>query len=511
MLMPSLAEAESVLRRGNHDEPETLDPQKSDGSQEYWIQSDLFEGLTKIDAEGGIVPGAAERWETSPDGLVWSFHLRPGLEWSDGSPLTAEDFVWSLRRAADPATAAAYASILYSIVGAREINDGREKDVSKLGVSAPDPLTVEFRLTQPTPYLPGLLTIGVAFPLQRRSIEAHGEAWTRAGNLVSNGAFMLDSWTPQLDLKLVRNPHYHAAAEVRLDAVVWSVNEDDETAVKRFRADELDIARVPTKEVPVLRRDLPAALHTGTMLWTRFILINMTRKPLDDVRLRTALALLLDREAIAGQIDPHGEVPAYGLIPPGFAGYQQQPPDWIETPKPERVARAKALLAEAGYGPSNLLRIEMAYPTGEDLRRILTALAGLWRPLGIELSPLSLENQVFEAQSRARDYQAAYYGWIADYPDPWSFLSTFRSDAGPLNSTGYNDPAYDALLDQAVATIDPAARLKVLESAERILSRTLPVIPVTYDTTPRLVNPRLKGYFDNPLDQHPSEAISLMP
>ena len=511
MLVSGLAQAETVLRRGNHDEPETLDPQKSDGSQEYWIQSDMFEGLTKVDAEGRIVPGTAERWETTPDGLGWTFHLRPGLEWSDGSPLTAEDFVWTLRRAIDPATAAAYASILYPIAGAREINDGREKDLSKLGVAAPDPLTVTFRLRQPTPYLPGLLTLGVAFPLPRRAIEANGETWTRPGNLVSNGAFMLQSWTPQADLKLVRNPHYRGAAKIKLDAVVWSVNEDDETAVKRYRAGELDIARVPTKEVPVLRRDLPAALHTGTMLWTRFIQFNTARAPFDDARLRMAVALLLDREAIAGQIDPHGEVPAYGLIPPGFPGYVQQPPDWIELPKAERAARAKSLLAEAGYGPSNPLPIEMVYPASEDLRRILTALAGVWRPAGIELTPLSLENQVFEAQSRNRDYQVAYYGWIADYPDPWTFLSLFRSDGGALNSTAYNDPAYDALLDQAVATADPAARLSILESAERILSRTLPAVPVTYDTSPRLVSPHIKGYADNPLDQHPSEAISLEP
>ncbi|HVJ51031.1 MAG TPA: peptide ABC transporter substrate-binding protein [Aliidongia sp.] len=511
LMLPIVAQAETVLRRGNHDEPETLDPQKSDGSQEYWIQTDLFEGLAKFDAEGKIVPGAAESWEASADGLTWIFHLRHGLEWSDGSPLTAEDFVWSLRRAVDPRTAAAYASILYPVVGAKEINDGREKDLAKLGVAAPDPLTVTFRLTQPTPFLAGVLTLGIAYPLPRRVIEAEGEGWTRPGKLVSNGPFMLAAWTPQLDLKLVRNPHYHAAAAVKLDAVVWSVNEEDETAVKRFRAGELDIARVPTKEVPALRREMPDALHTGLMLWTRYIEFNTGRPPFDDERLRNAVALLLDREAIAQQIDPHGEAPAYGLVPPGFAGYTQQPPDWIELSKADRAAKAKALLAEAGYGPSNRLKIEMVYPAAEDLRRILTAMAGLWRPYGIDLTPLAEENQVVETQTRNRDYQAAYRGWIADYPDPWSFLSVFRSDSGGLNSTAYNDPAFDALLDRAVAETDPAARMKLLESAERILSRTMPAVAVTYDTTPRLVSPHLKGYADNPLDQHPSETISLAP
>ncbi len=403
LLLPAFAQGETVLKRGNHDEPETLDPQKSDGYQEYWIQADLFEGLAKVDAEGKIVPGAAASWDASSDGLVWRFHLRPNLAWSDGSPLTAEDFVWTLRRAVDPTTAAAYASALYLITNARVINEGAEKDLTKLGVSAPDPNTVEIHLVQPAPFLPGVMALGVAFPLPRKVIEADGEGWTRPGKLVSNGAFMLDTWTPQLDLKMVRNPHYHDAAKVKLDAVVWSVNEDDETAVKRFRAGELDIARVPTKEVPVLKRELAQSLHTGTMLWTRFLTINTARPPLDDVRLRTAIALLLDREAIATQIDPHGEVPAYGLIPPGLEGYVQQPPDWIELAKPERIARAKSLLTEAGYGPSNPLKIEIQYTAGEDLRRIVTAMAGLWRPLGIELRPLGArESGVRGAVARPR-------------------------------------------------------------------------------------------------------------
>ncbi len=227
--------AETILQRGNRDEPETLDPHKSDGYQEYWVQSDLFEGLTRIDAHGQVVPGVAESWDIAPDGLTWTFHLRPNLRWSDGSPLTADDFVWSLRRVVDPATAASYASAFLPIVGAKGITDGTDKDLTKLGVAAPDARTVVIRLTEPTAYLGGLLTLGIGFPLPRKAIEAYGDEWTRPGHIVGDGAFVMDSWTPQLEIRLKRNPNYYDAAAVKLDGVVWSVNEDDETALKRYR------------------------------------------------------------------------------------------------------------------------------------------------------------------------------------------------------------------------------------------------------------------------------------
>jgi oligopeptide transport system substrate-binding protein len=510
-LIGGFARAETVLRRGNHDEPETLDPHKSDGSQEYWIQSDLFEGLTRIDGHGRIVPGVAEKWEVTPDGLTWIFHLRADLKWSDGSPLTADDFVWSFRRVLDPKTAASYASVLYPIAKAKEINEGTEKDFTKLGVTAPDARTVQFKLVQPTAYLPGVLTLGVGFPLPRKAIEAYGDEWTRPGKIISNGAFVMQEWTPQLDIKLKRNPNYYAPDGVKLDGVVWSVNEQDETAIKRYRAGELDISRVPTKQVAGLKTELPGHLHISTLLQTRYLIVNTQRPPLNDARLRLAMALLLDRETIAEKIDPHGEKPAYGLIPPGFDGYMQQPPDWIETARAERVERAKKLLEEAGYGPSNPLKIEVVYPSGEDVKRILTATAGVWKPLGIALTPVPEENQIVLSQARQHEFQMAYFDWLADYPDPWTFLSCFRSDAGGLNASDYRNPEFDALLDEAVATVEPARRLQVLERAEKLISRDFPVIPITFDALPSLISPKIKGYFDNPLHNHPSQEMSLEP
>jgi|HubBroStandDraft_1064217.scaffolds.fasta_scaffold00141_42 oligopeptide transport system substrate-binding protein len=509
LLSAAGVQAETLLQRGNKDEPETLDPQKADGAQEYWVQSDLFEGLTRIDPRGKIVPGVAESWEIAPDGRSWTFHLRPDLMWSDGTALTAEDFVWSLRRAVDPRTAASYASILYPIVGARAINDGTETDLTKLGVTAPDARTVAIRLETPTAYLDGVMTLGIAFPVPRRAIELYGEEWTRPGHIVGDGAFVMTSWTPELEIRLKRNPSYYDAAAVKLDGVVWSVNPDDETAMKRYRAGDLDIARAPHKQVPALKREIPAELHTGTQLWTVYLIINTRRPPFDDVRLRQALSMLIDRDTLNQVIDPHDQTTGYALVPPGIEGYTPQPPDWAGVSLAVRRERAAALLQSAGFGPSNPVQIEVLYAAAEESRRQLTAIAAMVKPYGIEFVPRAEENQVVEAAIRNHDDSAAYYGWQADYPDPWTFLSVFHSNAGGLNTSDYRNPEFDLLLDQAMAMLDPAARLRALEAAERLIARDTPVIPLSYDNWPRVVKPNVIGYFDNPLDQHQSRDLAL--
>jgi oligopeptide transport system substrate-binding protein len=510
LLTSAAASAEAILQRGNKDEPETLDPQKSDGLQEYWIQSDLFEGLTRMSPHGTVIPGVAQSWDIAADGLSWTFHLRPDLKWSDGSPLTSEDFVWSLRRALDPKTGASYASILDPIVGARAINEGTEKDLTRLGVTAPDAHTVVIRLNGPTTYLGGVLTLSIAFPLPRHVIETYGADWTHPDHIVGDGAFVLDSWTPQLEVRLKRNPNYYDAAEVKLDGVVWSVNEEDETALKRYRSGDLDIARVPHKLVPALKTEFPGQLRTPIELWTRYFLINNQRPPLNDVRLRRALSLLIDRETVNDKVDPHGQTTAYAWVPPGLEGYTPQPPDWVGLSLEGRRKQAVELLAAAGFGPSNRLQIEVNYDGAEqDFRRVLTAMAGMVKPYGVDFVLQAVENQVLLATTRNHDYQAAYFEWIADYPDPWTFLSIFRSDFGGLNVSDYRNPEFDAELDKAGAELDPAARDRLLEAGEKLLARDAPVIPISYELWPRLVNPKVTGYFDNPLDQHLSRDLSV--
>jgi oligopeptide transport system substrate-binding protein len=509
LLSSAAAPAEAILQRGNKYEPETLDPQKSDGYQEYWVQSDLFEGLTRVDAHGAIVPGIAESWDIAADGLTWTFHLRPDLKWSDGAPLTSEDLIWSLRRAVDPQTAASYASILYPIVNARAINNGQEKDLTTLGVTAPDARTVMFKLTGPTAYLDGVLTLSIAFPLPRKAIEAFGAEWTRPGHIVGNGAFVMDSWTPQSEIRMKRNPNYYDAAAVKLDSVVWSVNADDETALKRYRAGDLDIARVPRKLVPVLAQEMPGELHAGGYLATAFIIINTQRAPWSDVRLRQALSMLIDRETLAHKVDPRGQAPAYTLVPPGIEGYAPQAPDWIGKSPAERQELAKTLLQEAGYGPSNPVHIEIIYPADDSGRRQLAAIASMVKPYGIDVDAQAEETQVVESTTRNHDFQASLYGWIADYPDPWTFLSPYRSDGGGLNTPDYRSAEYDALLAKAETTLDPAARDRLLEAAEKQFARDAPILPVNYNNDPRVVSPKVSGYFDNSLNLHASRDMAL--
>ena len=509
-LVIGAARAETVFRRGHQAEPESLDPQKVDSAEESSILLDLFEGLTRIDGKGEIIPAVARSWDVAADGMSWTFHLRPEAKWSDGTPVVAGDFVYGFRRAVDPATAAPYVSILYEIVGARAISDGKEKDLAKLGVTAPDDHTVTIALTEPTAFLPGVLALPIAYPMPRKTIEANGAQWTRPGKIVSNGAYKLDAWEPQQEIRLTRNPDYWGAKSVRIDTARWLVVESDETAFKRFRAGELDFSRIPMTEMPWARKNMADELHPDVNMWTAYIILNTNKGPLTDVRLRQALSMTLDRETLADRVDPHGEVPAYGLVPPGIPGYAQQPPDWASLGKADRLAKAKALYAEAGYGPDKPLKLELIYPTTEDSRRTTTAMAGMWKQaLGADVTVTNEENQVVLAQTRHHDFQMSLYGWIADYPDPWTFLSIFQSDSGDLNTSDYKNPEYDGLLNEATHTLDPAARLKVLEAAERLVSRDMPVIPMYYDVRPYLVSTKLDGYTANPLDVHPTQDLAF--
>ena len=503
--------ADSVLHRGHHDEPESLDPHKSDGYQELAIESDLWEGVVRPDATGKLVAALAERWEVSPDGLVWTFHLRPGLEWSDGSPLAAEDFVWSIRRILEPETASPEAYLFYPVVGARAFNEGSAADPATVGITAPAPDTLQVTLLQPTPFLLGIMSLVQAAPVPRHAIEKAGAAWARPGAAISNGAFILASWTPQSEIVLKRNPHYWDAASVKLDEVHWVLAQDEETSLRLYRNGELDIAQVSPKDVRYLRQQRPAELHTDTTLRTDFLAVNIDRKPFDDLRIRRALSMAIDRDALAYKITAHGQKPATGLVPPGMPGYEQQPPDWAALALPDRIARAKALIAEAGFGPDKPLKIELSYPESEDYRLALTAIGGMWSKLGLEISFAGEENRVFNAALRDREHQIAYTDWIADYPDPTTFLDTLKSDAGEENASDYKNPAYDALLAQAAATLDPAERLGLLEKAELMANNDAAVIPVAYETRPMLVSPRVHGYIGNPIDENLSRDLSLDP
>jgi len=470
------------------------------------ILRDLYEGLIAEDAAGRPIPGMAERWETSADGLRWTFHLRAGLRWSDGQPLDAEQIVASFRRALDPATGAPMAMQFAAIDNAIAILRG-ERDPGALGVHAPDARTVEFRLIRPAP-LESLLTLPLAYPVWLTGIAAHGDRHTRAGHLVSNGAYRLHAWTPQSSLRLRANPHYHAA--VAIDEVGYHVTEDAAAERKRFEAGDLHVTETaPPGRQAELRRRFGDALRIEPYLGSFWLGLNLTRPPFADNRaLREALSLAVDRDILTRAITGMDESPAWGIVPPGIGSYRNPSPPHADWTQAQRDALARQRYAEAGYSRGRPLRVELRYNSSLPHRRTLLAVSAMWREtLGVHSELRNEEWKVFVQNRRQRVLTQVFRGgWIADVADPLDFLGGFDGDTA-LNWTGYHNPAFSAVLREAREAADPATRMRLAAEAERLLLDDHAVIALYHYTSKHLVDPRLDGWIGNPLDRHPSRFL----
>jgi oligopeptide transport system substrate-binding protein len=511
MLMLALpAHAEQVLRRGGGIEPDTLDPHKT---QALEIDHDLFEGLAGIAPGGQVVPGAAARWEVSGDGRAYVFHLRPDARWSNGDPLTADDFVAGLRRAVTPATGSGYAQVLSPIANVGEILAGRAPP-EMLGVEALDPATLRIRLQRPTPYLPSLLALPVAAPLHRPSFAQHGAQFARAGNLVGNGAYALAEWVLHSHVKLVRNRHYWNDAQTQIDTVYYYPTENQDSEIKRYRAGELDVTyRVPFSEAQWLRANLGSELRLATYLATLYVAFNCTQPPFaEQPGLRRALSMVIDREAIARKLLHGLGVPAPGWVPPEVAGYDAQRPDWADWPMDRRIAEARRLYAAAGYSEQRPLEFELRYFTREDNRRLATVLAALWRQrLGARVRLVNEEFKVFLANARQKAAtQAVLANWLGDYDDATTFADILRGGGGQ-NYAGWRSDRYEALLDGAAGAADVAQRRALLEQAERVVLEEVPIAPVYHFVSRHLVKPHVAGWQDNVLDYHFSKDLRIVP
>ncbi len=510
LLTAGAAQAETVLHRGNGAEPETLDLHKSTGVTEANIIYDLHEGLLVFSADGQPAPGVAQSWEVSDDGITWTFHLRDNAKWSNGDPVTAEDFVYSLRRAVDPATASDYAPVLAPIKNAEAIIAG-ETAVDQLGIEAADGRTLKITLKAPTPYFLGLLVHHIAWPVHKATVEKFGDEWTRPGNSVTNGAYVISEWVPQSKIVAKKNPHYHDAANVKIDTVVYYPTEDIDEEFKRFRAGELDMTyTVPTDKIKWAAKNMPKEYRNSSYFGTYYYVVNMTREPLGvEPKLRRALALAIDRDKLVDKITQGGEQPAYAWVPPGVAGYDYQQADFAAMTQAARNAEAKELYAAAGYGPDKPLKVDLLHNTSERHRKIAIAIASMWKKtLGVDIALTNQEWKVYLDTRDKKQFQVVRAAWIGDYMDASNFLDLFISTAGERNDAGYNNPKFDELMAAAAVNPDPAARADQLEKAERIFLADLPIIPIYHYRNTTMVSQKVEGVVENVLGFHLTRYIS---
>jgi oligopeptide transport system substrate-binding protein len=500
---PAAADDEQVLRIGNGAEPATLDPQVADGMPDRQILYDLSEGLVTVGKSGEVVPGQAERWSVSADGLTYRFTLRTGLEWSDGTPVTAEDFAWSWRRAVAPPTGSKHAALYAPIRNAEAIASGAQPDPQALGVRTVDRRTFEVTLKAPTGYFLKLIGHSAFMPAYRPAVERYGAQASRPGNLVTNGAFMLAEWTPQSRIVAIRNPHYWDAANVAPARIEYLPITDQAEELRRYRAGGLDVTNeVPADQLELIRKEMPAELRIAPILAICYLGFDLTQPPFHEApklrnapKLREAINLAIDREALVGKIAKTGEQPAYGWVPPGIAGYRPQSFPWKDWSVPARVARARELFREAGFDLDRPLTVELSYETGENRKRIMVAVAVMLRQvLGMNVVPENQEPETFAEMHRQKKLTQMFSGsWIADYADANSFAELLRSNS-ELDDPGYASADYDRLVQTAAVTVDPERRAALLEEAERLVLRDLPIVPLLTYTRKRLVKPDVLGF-----------------
>ncbi len=504
---------EQVLHLGNGTEPQDLDPHIVTGVTEHNIISALLEGLVSENPETlEPVPGMAAYWAISADGLVYTFFIREDARWSNGDPVTADDFVWSWRRMLTPSLGAEYAYQLYPVRNAREYHQGEIDDFSLVGVKALDAATLEVTLENPTPYILSLLAHYSTFAVHPPTVLAHGAMdergtrWTRPENYVGNGPFRLKSWRLNYLVEVERNPHYWDAGNVRLEAIRFYPVDNTQTEERMFRTGSLHISySTPSEKIAVYQAENPDLISISPYLGTYFYRFNVTRKPLDDPRVRQALSMTVDRDAIIRAVTRGGQLPAYSFTPPNTQGYY--PP---ESPIRFDPEAARTLLADAGFpGGAGFPELELLYNTSEGHRRIAEAIQQMWKThLGIDIRLANTDWKVYLSRTNELDYDISRAGWIGDYPDPNTFLDMMLTDSGN-NRTGWSNPQFDALIARAAGLTSQAERYDAFQQAERILDAEAPLLPIYTYTRVTLRRPEVRNWFPNILDHHPYKYLYL--
>ncbi len=494
-----LAEKQEIVIN-NSAEPESLDPHKVSGVPESNILRQMLVGLTTTDTEGNTVPGMATEW-SSEDNKVWVFKLRDA-KWSNGDPVTAHDFVYSFRRVVDPATASPYATYLagLKVVNAQDIVDGKVKP-DTLGVKAIDDKTLEVTLAEPVPYFPHALFHTSVKPVNQKVVEALGDQWTRVGNFVGNGPYTLKEWQVNERIVLERNPNYYDDANTTINKVTLLVIGSDTTDVQRYKAGEVDITydALPPTQFKQLQSELGDEVKVSPKLCTYYYEFNHTKAPFDDVRVRRALSLVLDRDTIVDKILGQGQKVAYQFTPEATNGIKNHTPEWKSWDKAKRIEEAKKLLNEAGYSESNPLKFELLYNTNEQHKTLAVAAASFWKDaLGfVDVTLANQEWKTYLDTRRTQKHQMSRGGWCADYNEASTFLNTFLS-TDSSNYGKYNSPAFDAIMAQTLgADVTPEQRAELYRQAEEVLNKEAATIFVYQYVAPRLVKPYVSGFATN--------------
>jgi oligopeptide transport system substrate-binding protein len=491
-------------------EVESLDPAHIETVEANTIGCDLFEGLTRVDAAGNVVPGVAQSWtRAAPD--MWIFKLRHDARWSNGQPVTAADFVYAWQRIADPKTGSKYTILVEFVKNAKAIIAGKAAP-SALGVRAVDPYTLEVKTETPVSFFPDVAAKSNMVPVNRDTIAKFGDAWTRPGNMVSNGAYVLADWQPNNHIVMVKNDRYWDARDVQITKVTYLPIESDETAQRMYQAGQFDMTySIPSGIYTQIGKQFGGELKSGRSLGTYYYNLNNQDPALRDKRVRQAMSMVIDRDLLTSRLLQSGEVPAYGLVVNGTKGAEPFKPDWASWPMQKRVDYARGLLRDAGYGDAKPLTFTLTYNTNDQHKKIALFLSSEWRTkLGVNVKLENVEYKVLLKMRHDGRTQVARNGWFLDYNDATSFLDLVRCNS-PQNDERYCNPQVDALIEQGNQQTDDAKRSALLTQAHTLAMSDYPLIPLYQYAVNRLVKPYVGGYtLTNYLDQRVTQDMYIV-
>ncbi|MBK6594389.1 MAG: peptide ABC transporter substrate-binding protein [Burkholderiales bacterium] len=501
--------ATQTIIRNNGSEPETLDPAVAESVGANNITRDLFEGLTANDSDGKLVPGVAESWkQTNP--TTWVFKLRPNAKWSNGDPVTAEDFLFGIRRFVDPKTASTYAATFGSfLLNGKDIVAGK-KPSSAIGVKVIDKLTLEVQTAFPVTFLPNLMVNNNLGPVHKASLEKNGKDWTKPGKLVSNGAYVLKDWQVNNRVVIEKNPQYWDAANVQLTKVTYLPIEDGYADVKLYESGENEwVYQLPPGTYEKYKVQYPKEIRNAPMLGLRYYSYQVQNPAFKDVRVRKALSMVLDRDILSQRVTADGQAPSYSVMVQGVDGADVTPYEWATWPMDKKVAEAKKLLLEAGVKPGS--KFVFSYNTSEYHKKMAIFAASEWKSkLGLNIETESMEFKVLLKKRHDGDFQMARNGWISDYNDATSFLALIRCDSDQNNNFNCNRAAED-LINQGTQSSDPAKRRALLTQASKMIMDDYPIIPLVQYSLPRLVKSYVGGYsLQNSQDRFRSKDLFII-